>query len=98
LPEYAQALEGIGDRRRLLVLTWMDRADRGLLKIIPCGIKDSGLTGVLNTRTPNRPNPIGLCNVELLGVSGLVLTVRGLDSLDGTPVIDIKPFVKGLDG
>ena len=86
------------DIPRAFVLTWMDRADRGMRKILPRGVEGAAMTGVLNTRTPNRPNPIGLCNVELLGVSGNVLTVRGMDALDGTPVIDIKPFIEELDG
>jgi tRNA-Thr(GGU) m(6)t(6)A37 methyltransferase TsaA len=96
-PQYADALDGIAGRARLLVFTWMDRADRDMRKIVPRGIEGAGLTGVLNTRTPNRPNPIGLCNVELVNVSGNVLTVRGLDAIDGTPVIDIKPYIRELD-
>ncbi len=98
LAEYAQALEGLERRARLVIITWMDRADRGMLKIVPRGDPEGGPTGVFNTRSPNRPNPLGLCVVEILEVKGAVLTVRGLDALDGTPVVDIKPYVDSLDG
>jgi tRNA-Thr(GGU) m(6)t(6)A37 methyltransferase TsaA len=97
LPEFVMLAEGLETRKRLIVITWMDRADRGLIRMIPCGMGASEPTGIFNTRTPNRPNPIGVCNVELVGISGNVITVRGLDSIDGTPVVDIKPFIEELD-
>lgn len=98
LPHYAAALEGLETRARLVVVTWMDHADREMRTIVPRGIPGAARTGVFNTRTPNRPNPLGICVVELVGINGSVLTVRGLDSFDGTPVVDIKPFIESLDG
>jgi len=97
LPEYLPLAEGLETRRRLIVLTWMDKADRGLARIVPYGTGAKDPTGIFNTRTPNRPNPIGICNVELVGITGNVITVRGIDSVDGTPVVDIKPFIPELD-
>jgi len=97
LPEYVPLAEGLETRSRLIVLTWMDRADRGLTRIVPYGTGAKSPTGIFNTRTPNRPNPIGICNVELVEIAGNVITVRGLDSVDGTPVVDIKPFITELD-
>ena len=79
----------------LFVLFWMhevSEAARSNMKIHPRGRKDIPLQGVFATRTQHRPNPIGLTLVELLKVNGRVLTVRGLDAYDGTPIIDIKPF------
>lgn len=98
LPEFAEAIEGLDGRDRLVVVTWMDRAGRDIRRIVPRGLPGAEETGVLNTRTPNRPNPIGICVVELVGLSGAVLRVRGLDAIDGTPVVDIKPFIASLDG
>jgi len=97
LPEYVPLAEGLETRKRLLVITWMDRADRTLTRIVPCGVETREPTGIFNTRTPNRPNPLGVCNAELVGISGNVITVRGLDSIDGTPVVDIKPYIPELD-
>jgi tRNA-Thr(GGU) m(6)t(6)A37 methyltransferase TsaA len=66
--------------------------ERRIMKVHPRGREDMPLLGVFATRTPYRPNPIGLTLVELMKVEGNVLTVRGLDAFDGTPVLDIKPF------
>lgn len=66
--------------------------ERKKMKVHPRGRRDMPLLGVFVTRTPYRPNPIGLTLVELLKVEGNVVTVRGLDAFDGTPILDIKPF------
>ncbi len=90
-----------GRRRRsgkIVVLCWMDRADRGRLKVHPRDQEDRPERGVFSTRSPNRPNPITLHTVELLEVRGNVLRVRGMDAIDGTPVLDIKPHSPELDG
>ncbi len=90
-----------GERRRsgkIIVLCWMDRAERGRLKVHPRGQEDKPERGVFSTRSPHRPNPISLHTVELLGVRGNVLQVRGMDAVDGTPVLDIKPHSPELDG
>ena len=92
--EFAEALDGIEEFSHLFVLFWLNQVSREneRLKVHPRGRKDLPLLGVFATRTMLRPNPIGLTLVELVKVEGNVLTVRGLDALDGTPVLDIKPF------
>jgi tRNA-Thr(GGU) m(6)t(6)A37 methyltransferase TsaA len=93
--ELAEALEGIEDFSHLFVLFWLHEIsseERKTLKVHPRGRKDLPLLGVFATRTNLRPNPVGLTLVELVKVEGNVLTVRGLDAFDGTPVLDVKPF------
>jgi tRNA-Thr(GGU) m(6)t(6)A37 methyltransferase TsaA len=92
--EFIEALYGINEFSHLFVLFWLNHVsnEEGLLKVHPRGRKDLPLLGVFATRTMYRPNPIGLTLVELVKVEGNVLTVRGLDAFDGTPVLDIKPF------
>jgi tRNA-Thr(GGU) m(6)t(6)A37 methyltransferase TsaA len=92
---YASGLHGVERCTHLFVLYWLDRADRFLLTATPPG--SGGSRGVFATRSPHRPNPIGLGIVNLLGVEGTTLTVQGLDALDGTPVLDLKPYVSSLD-
>lgn len=97
--KYAEALLGLARRAgKIIVLCWMDRADRARLKVHPRGQEDRPERGVFSTRSPHRPNPISLHTVELLEVRGNVLRVRGMDAVDGTPVIDIKPHSPELDG
>ena len=88
-------LDGIDGFSHLFVLFWLNqisREQRKTLKVHPRGRVDLPLLGVFATRTMFRPNPIGLTLVELLKVEGNVLTVKGLDAYDGTPVLDVKPF------
>jgi tRNA-Thr(GGU) m(6)t(6)A37 methyltransferase TsaA len=90
-----EALEGIDEFSHMYVIFWMHEIsteERRVMKTHPRGRSDMPLLGVFATRTPHRPNPIGLTLVELLKVDGNVLTVRNLDAFDGTPVLDIKPF------
>jgi tRNA-Thr(GGU) m(6)t(6)A37 methyltransferase TsaA len=97
-PVYAEALEGLARRAgKIIVLCWMDQADRARLKVHPRGQEDRLERGVFSTRSPHRPNPISLHTVELLEVRGNILCVRGMDAVDGTPVIDIKPHSPELD-
>ena len=90
-------LEGIAAGDVLLVLTWLDRAERDVLRVIPRGDRARGVQGVFNTRSPDRPNPIGLHRVEVLGVDGTRLHVRDLEALDGTPIIDVKPLLRSIE-
>jgi tRNA-Thr(GGU) m(6)t(6)A37 methyltransferase TsaA len=93
--ELTQALEGISGFSHVFVLFWLSEIsseERKTLKVHPRGRRDMPLLGVFATRTNLRPNPVGLTLVELVKVEGNVLTVRGLDAFDGTPVLDIKPF------
>jgi tRNA-Thr(GGU) m(6)t(6)A37 methyltransferase TsaA len=83
----------------IIVLYWLHKRDRNNmpLKINPKGRKDIPKRGIFATRTPDRPNPIGKTTVRLLRCEGNILTVKGLDALDGSPVIDIKPWNSGYD-
>lgn len=92
--EFAEALDGITEFSHIFVLFWLDQVSHEgtRLKVHPRGREDLPLLGVFAVRTMYRPNPIGLTLVELVKVEGNVLTVRGLDAFDGTPVLDIKPF------
>ena len=93
--EYTEALEGVEEFSHLFVLFWlheMSDEDRKIMKVHPRGRVDMPLLGIFATRTPHRPNPIGLTRVKLINVEGNVITVQGLDAFDGTPVMDIKPF------
>jgi tRNA-Thr(GGU) m(6)t(6)A37 methyltransferase TsaA len=92
---YYPALWQIEVRKHVWVLCWFDRADRTVLRAIPPGT--SAEKGVFAIRSPDRPNPVSLCMVDLLGVKDGVLKVRGLDAIDGTPVIDIKMYSDEID-
>lgn len=83
---------------KIVVLCWMHEAERARLKVHPRGQEDRPERGVFSTRSPHRPNPVSLHTVDLLEVRGNVLRVRGMDAIDGTPVIDIKPHSPELDG
>ena len=94
-PELVPALDGITSYSHLHVLFWMHEISpekRMTLKVHPRGREDLPLTGAFAVRTNLRPNPIGLTIVELVNVEDNILTVRGLDAFDGTPVLDIKPY------
>lgn len=94
-----EALEGLENYPLIIVLYWMHRLKHETirLKIHPRGDKNTPMRGLFATRTPQRPNPIGKMTVRLLKRKDNVLTVKGLDALDGTPVIDIKPYSPGYD-
>jgi len=88
--EVLPALEGIEPGARLIVLTWLDRGDRAVLRVHPRDDPANPLQGVFNTRSQDRPNPIGLHPVEVLEIDGTRLRVRDLEALDGTPILDLK--------
>jgi tRNA-Thr(GGU) m(6)t(6)A37 methyltransferase TsaA len=92
---YLPGLEGVEMRSHLIVLSWFDRADRTLFRATPPHRKVEH--GVFATRSPDRPNPIAFSVVDLLGRDGNILRVRGLDALDGTPIVDIKPYSPDID-
>jgi tRNA-Thr(GGU) m(6)t(6)A37 methyltransferase TsaA len=94
-PEFAAALDGIRGFSHYFVVFWMNEItaeQRTMMKVHPRGRKDMPLLGVFTTRTNLRPNPIGLTLVELVRVEDNILSVRGLDAFNGTPVLDVKPF------
>jgi tRNA-Thr(GGU) m(6)t(6)A37 methyltransferase TsaA len=92
-PAYVTALDGLVPGDAVLVLTWLDRARRDVLRVHPRGDVSRAETGVFATRSPDRPNPIGLHRVELLAIEGTRVRVRRLEALDGTPVLDLKPVL-----
>lgn len=92
-PAFAAGLEGIGAGEELVVLTWLDRASRDVLRVHPRGDTSRPPQGVFATRSPDRPNPVGLHRVEVLEVDGGRLRVNGLEAIDGTPVLDLKPVL-----
>jgi tRNA-Thr(GGU) m(6)t(6)A37 methyltransferase TsaA len=77
----------------VLVFTWLDRARRDVLRVHPRGDRSRPETGVFSTRSPDRPNPIGLHRVEILAIDGVRVQVRNLEALDGTPILDVKPVI-----
>ena len=89
-PAVADALEGIRPGDELVVVTWLDRADRALLANHPRGDTSRPRTGVFGTRSPHRPNPLGLHQVRVAAVEPLRLQVDGLEAIDGTPIVDVK--------
>jgi tRNA-Thr(GGU) m(6)t(6)A37 methyltransferase TsaA len=84
----------VGDE--LLLLSWLDRARRDVLSVHPRGDERRPLTGVFSTRSPHRPNPIGLHRVRVISVDGVRVGVRPLEAVDGTPVIDVKPVLEPI--
>ena len=96
-PEVLDALRGIAPGDELLVLTWLDRADRDVLVVHPRGDTSRPAAGVFTTRSPHRPNPIGLHRVEVAELDGRRIRVRNLEALDGTPIVDVKPVLSADD-
>jgi tRNA-Thr(GGU) m(6)t(6)A37 methyltransferase TsaA len=92
-PSVLEALEGIKPGDEVIVLTWLDRANRDVLRVHPRGDPSRAQEGVFATRSPHRPNPIGLHPVEIVSVEGLRVRVRNLEAIDGTPILDLKPVL-----
>jgi tRNA-Thr(GGU) m(6)t(6)A37 methyltransferase TsaA len=87
------ALQSVQAGDELLILTWLDRADRDVLVVHPRGDTSRPPEGVFTTRSPHLPNPIGLHRVEVAEIDGARIKVRNLEALDGTPVVDVKPVL-----
>jgi tRNA-Thr(GGU) m(6)t(6)A37 methyltransferase TsaA len=92
-PHLQAALNGLAVGDEAIVLTWLDRARRDVLEVHPRGDLSRPSTGVFNTRSPDRPNPIGLHRVTIVAIDGLRMRVRNLEALDGTPIVDLKPVL-----
>jgi len=92
-PDVADGIRDLRPGDQVIVLTWLDRARRDELATVPGDNPASPPLGVFSTRSPNRPNPIGLHRTQVLAVEGLRIQVSELEALDGTPVIDIKPVI-----
>lgn len=95
--EVADALVGIREDAEVLLFTWLDRARRDVLTVHPRGDRSRAATGVFDTRSPHRPNPIGLHRVRVVAVDGLRVRVAGLEAIDGTPIVDVKPLLGPVD-
>ena len=95
-PAVSEALRGLQPGSDVLVLTWLDRASRDVLTVHPRGDIERPATGVFNTRSPDRPNPIGLHRVTILAIDGTRIQVRNLEALDQTPVLDVKPVLEPI--
>jgi tRNA-Thr(GGU) m(6)t(6)A37 methyltransferase TsaA len=92
-PAVLPALDGTAPGDRVIVLTWLDRARRDLLAVHPRDDPANPVRGVFSTRSADRPNPIGLHEVEVVAVDGPRVRVRPLEAVDGTPVLDLKPVL-----
>ncbi len=97
-PSVVDALADVSVGDRLVVVTWLDRARRDVLRVHPRDDASNPLRGVFSTRSADRPNPIGLHTVEVLAVDGLRVQVRDLEAVDATPVLDVKPVLEPTGG
>jgi tRNA-Thr(GGU) m(6)t(6)A37 methyltransferase TsaA len=92
-PAFAKCLEGIVLGEEIILITWLHQARRTVMKVHPQSDKNNPLTGVFATRSPDRPNPLGLHRVKVLEMQRNRLKVGPLEAIDGTPVVDIKPVL-----
>jgi tRNA-Thr(GGU) m(6)t(6)A37 methyltransferase TsaA len=92
-PQLRPALRTLEPGTTVIVLTWLDRGDRSVLEVHPRGDPSRPVHGVFSTRSPDRPNPIGLHEVEILAIDDTRIQVRNLEAIDGTPIVDIKPVL-----
>jgi tRNA-Thr(GGU) m(6)t(6)A37 methyltransferase TsaA len=97
LPAYTEGLDRMNAGDEIILITWLHRAHRDVLKVHPRGNRSNPLTGVFLTRSPDRPNPLGLHRVKVLEIHGGRLHIGPIEVIDGTPVIDIKPVVETPD-
>lgn len=100
-PEFCEGIEGLKSYSHLIVLYWFHQRDsseeRKILKVVPKRHPGAPEVGVFSSRSPSRPNPIGLCVAELQDIKDCVLIVNGLDAIEGSPIIDIKPYLPKAD-
>lgn len=94
-PEVLEGLRSLRPGDEVLVLTWLHRARRDVLRVHPRGDSSRAEEGVFSTRSPHRPNPIGLHRVAIIAVEGRRIRVSGLEAVDGTPILDLKPILGG---
>jgi tRNA-Thr(GGU) m(6)t(6)A37 methyltransferase TsaA len=92
-PEAVEGLRNIRPGDELVLITWLDRARRDVLSVHPRGDVARAPEGVFSTRSPHRPNPLGLHDVKVTAVEGGRVRVRGLEAIDGTPIVDLKPVL-----
>ena len=92
-PEFLEGIKTIRPGSKILLLTWLHQADRSVIKCVPRNNYDSPMIGVFSTRSPDRPNPIGIHSIKVLAIENNNLRVSALEVLDQTPLIDIKPVL-----
>ena len=92
-PSVREAMRDLAVGAQVIVLTWLDRAGRDTLVVHPRGDQNRAPTGVFSTRSPDRPNPIGLHTVEIVAIEDTRIRVRNLEAINDTPVVDIKPVL-----
>ena len=93
-PDVIEGLDGIRPGDHVIVLTWLHFARRDVLRVHPRDDPANPLQGVFNTRSSDRPNPIGLHEVEVASIDGRRMRVRNLEAVDGTPIVDVKPVLR----
>lgn len=93
-PDVSEGIHDLTVGSEIIVLTWLDRARRDLLAVHPRGDPQAPVRGVFSTRSPDRPNPIGLHRVQILSVAGTRVRVRDLEALHGTPIVDVRPVLE----
>jgi tRNA-Thr(GGU) m(6)t(6)A37 methyltransferase TsaA len=93
-PNVREALDGLTPGDDIVVITWLHLADRSVLRVHPRGDTSRPMRGVFSTRSQHRPNPLGMHSVTILAVDDLRVHVEGLEAVDGTPIIDIKPALQ----
>jgi tRNA-Thr(GGU) m(6)t(6)A37 methyltransferase TsaA len=100
-PEFRQGLDGLVSYSHIIIIYWFHLRDnqeqRGTLQVVPKRHPGAPQVGVFSSRSPSRPNPIGLCVVELVGIENCILTVKELDAVEGSPIVDIKPYLPRAD-
>ena len=96
-PTVRTAIRGLKVGDDIIVLTWLDQADRDMLEVHPRGDVNRPLTGVFATRASHRPNPVGLHTVRILAIEGDRIRVSNMEAIDGTPIIDVKPVLPPVD-
>jgi tRNA-Thr(GGU) m(6)t(6)A37 methyltransferase TsaA len=89
-PDVRDAVDGLRPGDDIVVITWLHMADRAVLEVHPRGDQDRPIRGVFSTRSQHRPNPLGLHVVTIVALDGLRIRVRGLEAVDGTPIVDLK--------
>jgi tRNA-Thr(GGU) m(6)t(6)A37 methyltransferase TsaA len=94
---YREGLRSLQPGDEVIVLTWLHEAERTVLEVHPRGDRRNPKQGVFSTRSPDRPNPVGLHRVRIIQIDGLRVRVDGLEAIDGTPVIDVKPVLSPQD-
>jgi tRNA-Thr(GGU) m(6)t(6)A37 methyltransferase TsaA len=92
-PEVLEGLRSLRPGDEVILLTWLDRARRDVLSVHPRSDQSRAQEGVFSTRSPHRPNPIGLHRVKITGIDGGRVRVRSLEAIDGTPILDLKPIL-----